>query len=95
MEKITYNKDGTPRKKWTQKNPRKNPAKSKYYSIRVSLKKEDFDYVLDEVGEGKAPALFRSLLDQYKKSKEISCTETKEELISRLLDHYTLPGADE
>jgi len=63
---IKLNKDGTPRKPWTPKNPRKKVAKEKYHSTHISLTDEQAEYLKENCGgTKKAGRLFRELLKIY------------------------------
>lgn len=46
---VKLNKDGTPRKPWTAKNPRKNPRKEEYkynyFTISFTLTEAQRDYI--------------------------------------------------
>jgi hypothetical protein len=63
--KITLNKDGTPRKPWTAKNPRKKVARQTYNEIHVSLSDEVYAFIESYCGRKKVGHLVRKLLAEF------------------------------
>jgi len=97
--KITLNKDGTPRKPWTAKNPRKKVARQTYNEIHVSLSDEVYAFIESYCGRKKVGHLVRKLLAEFMQAQKAltlpQTPPTKEErldAVNKLLNMYILPG---
>ncbi len=104
MKEVKLNKDGSPRKQWTAKNPRKKPTRTVYNEIHVSLSDEVYAFIESYCGRKKVGHLVRKLLTEFMQVQKtlvanpqlpVLSREERFNTVNKLLDVYILPGDKE